>query len=68
MKVNAMVCYSASTVKYCRQNKMWIHKMKMNTMAMEETCGNFYLSRGHEILMRGHDILLRRHDIRVAMI
>jgi hypothetical protein len=36
--------------------------------SMEETCGNFYLSRGHEILMRGHDILLRRHDIRVAMI
>ena len=22
MKVNAMVCYSSSTVKYCRQNKI----------------------------------------------
>ena len=27
-----MVCYSTITVKYCRQNKMWIHKMKVNTM------------------------------------
>ena len=30
---------------------------------MEGTCGQFYLSRDHEILMPGHDILLRGHDI-----